>query len=39
MKLAAFAKTFGFAELQKGYSPHFFDRAENQGYAGPLSEP
>lgn len=36
MKLAAFAKTFGFTERQKGYSPHFFNRAENQDYAGPL---
>ena len=36
MKLAAFPKTFGLTELQKGYFPHFFNRAENQNYVGPL---
>ena len=36
MKLAAFPKTFGLTELQKGYFPHFFNRAENQDYVGPL---
>ncbi|CAB4025196.1 DNA polymerase, partial [Paramuricea clavata] len=36
MKLAAFPKTFGLTELQKGYFPPFFNRAENQDYVGPL---
>ena len=38
MKLAAFPKTFGLTELQKGYFPHFFNRAENQEYVGPLPD-
>ena len=38
MKLAAFPKTFGLTELQKGYIPHFFNRAENQDYVGPMPE-
>ncbi|CAB4017685.1 DNA polymerase, partial [Paramuricea clavata] len=38
MKLAAFPKTFGLTELQKGYFPHFFNRAENQDYVGPLPD-
>jgi hypothetical protein len=38
MKLAAFPKTFGLTELQKGYFPHFFNRAENQDYVGPMPE-
>ena len=38
MKLAAFPKTFGLTELQKGYFLHFFNRAENQEYVGPLPD-
>jgi hypothetical protein len=38
MKLAAFPKTFGLTEFQKGYFPHFFNRAENQDYVGPLPD-
>jgi hypothetical protein len=38
MKLAAFPKTFGLTELQKGYFPHFFNRAENQDYVCPLPD-
>ena len=38
MKLAAFPKTFGLTELQKGYFPHLFNRAENQDYVGPLPD-
>ena len=38
MKLAAFPKTFGLTELQKGYFPYFFNRAENQEYVGPLPD-
>ena len=38
MKLAAFPKTFGLTELQKGYFPHFFNRAENQEYVDPLPD-
>ena len=38
MKLAAFPKTFGLTQLQKCYFPHFFNRAENQDYAGPLPD-
>ena len=38
MKLVAFPKTFGLTELQKGYFPHFSNRAENQEYVGPMPE-
>jgi hypothetical protein len=38
MKLAAFPKTFGLTELQKGYFPHFFNRAENQDHVAPMPE-
>ncbi|CAB4003301.1 DNA polymerase [Paramuricea clavata] len=38
MKLADVPKTFGLTELQKGYFPHFFNRAENQDYVGPMPE-
>ena len=38
MKLAAFPKTFGLTELQKGYFPYFFNHAENQEYVGPLPD-
>ncbi len=36
MKLANFPKTFGIAELAKGYFPHLFNRTENQTYIGPI---
>ena len=38
MKLADVPKTFGLTELQKGYFLHFFNRAENQDYVGPMLE-
>jgi hypothetical protein len=38
MRLADFPKTFGITELEKGYFPHFFNRAENQSYIGPLPD-
>ena len=38
MKLADVPKTYGLTELQKGYFPHFFNRAENQDYVGPMPE-
>jgi G:T-mismatch repair DNA endonuclease (very short patch repair protein) len=38
MKLADFPKTFGLTELDKGYFPHFFNRAENQDYVGPMPD-
>jgi hypothetical protein len=38
MKLADVPKTFGLTELQKGYFPHFFNRAENQDYVEPMPE-
>jgi hypothetical protein len=38
MKLADVPKTFGLTDLQKGYFPHFFNRAENQDYVGPMPE-
>ena len=38
MRLANFPKTFGIAELEKGFFPHFFNRAENQSYVGPLPD-
>jgi hypothetical protein len=38
MKLADFPKTFGLTELEKGYFPHFFNRAENQDYVGPMPD-
>ena len=31
-------RPFGIAELEKGFFPHFFNRAENQNYAGSLSD-
>ena len=36
MHLANFPKTFGFAELEKGHFPHFFNRTENQNYVDPM---
>ena len=36
MRLANFPKTFGILELEKCFFPHFFNRAENQDYMGPL---
>ncbi len=36
MKLANFPKTFGIAELAKGYFPHLFNITENQTYIGPI---
>ena len=38
MKLADFPKTFGLTELEKGYFPHLFNRAENQDYVGPMPD-
>ena len=38
MRLASFPKTFGVTELEKGFFPHFFNRAENQDYVGPLPD-
>jgi hypothetical protein len=38
MHLTDFPKTFGITELEKGYFPHFFNRAENQSYIGPLPD-
>ena len=37
MRLENFPKTFGIAELEKGFFPHFFNRAENQDYGGILT--
>ncbi|XP_072384507.1 uncharacterized protein [Diabrotica undecimpunctata] len=37
--LAEFPKTFGLAELKKGYFPHFFNVPENQQYVGALPNP
>jgi G:T-mismatch repair DNA endonuclease (very short patch repair protein) len=31
-------KTFGLTKLEKGYFPHFFNRAENQDYVGPMPD-
>lgn len=39
MKLSALPKAFGFAELKKGYFPHFFNTQEHQHYVGALPEP
>ena len=36
MSLAKFPKTFGMAELCKGYFPHLFNKEENQSYVGPI---
>ena len=36
MGLAKFPKTFGMAELCKGYFPHRFNKEENQNYVGPI---
>ena len=36
MSLAKFPKTFGQAELCKGYFPHMFNKEENQNYIGPI---
>ena len=36
MSLAKFPKTFGMAELCKGYFPHLFNKEENQNYVGPI---
>jgi len=36
MPLAAFPKTFGLSELEKGYFPHKFNIPENQAYVGPV---
>ena len=36
MSLAKFPKTFGQAELCKGYFPHLFNKEENQNYVGPI---
>jgi hypothetical protein len=38
MHLTDFPKTFGITQLEKGYFPHFFNRAENQSYIGPLPD-
>jgi hypothetical protein len=39
MPLAAMPKTFGEAEIKKGYFPHFFNKTENWNYIGPLPNP
>ena len=36
MGLSKFPKTFGMAELCKGYFPHLFNKEENQDYVGPI---
>ena len=36
MGLAKLPKAFGVEELCKGYFPHLFNVAENQGYVGPI---
>ena len=38
MSLAKFPKTFGMAELCKGYFPHLFNKEENQNYVGPIPD-
>ena len=38
MPLENFTKTFGLTELKKGYSPHSFNRKENQNYEGSLPD-
>ena len=37
-KLANFPKTFGLAEMKKGYFPHFFNVPENQDYVGKIPD-
>ena len=37
-KLADFPKTFGLAEMKKGYFPHFFNVPGNQDYVGPVPD-
>lgn len=39
MPLAAMPKTFGEKELAKGYFPHFFNKAKNADYVGPIPDP
>ena len=39
MALSKFPKTFGLAELKKGYFPHFFNIKENQNYKGKFPQP
>jgi len=39
MPLATMPKTFGEKELSNGYFPHFFNKAANSDYVGPLPEP
>lgn len=39
IRLANFPKTFGIAQLEKGFSPHFFNRVENQNYVEPYQKP
>ena len=36
MPLRAFPKTFGMNELKKGYFPHYFNKACNENYIGPM---
>ena len=36
MPLKSFPKTFGMSELRKGFFPHFFNKACNRDYIGPL---
>ena len=38
MGLAKFPKTFGMAELCKGYFPHMFNKEENQNYVGSIPD-
>ena len=38
MSLSKFPKTFGKAELCKGYFPHLFNKEENQNYIGPIPD-
>ena len=39
MALAKMPKTFGLAELKKGYFPHFFNTPDNQNYVGDYPAP